>query len=374
MNDTAAYYHKRFLVADCASGRCAGEEISEEFLLESLTAPGGLAVALSRKYPESAVFGAGPLTGSFAPASGGLTLAFDGGRNVAFIPLGHGAALRQCGFDALALIGMASGTAMLRCRPAAATVENIPAFSDRRELRRRLLLTTENGLASLILADAPQGRDAIAAAGLENGPSPQGRLAYRALRQHGLLALSLEGEGLLPPIPVPLNNVAREAVGRPSPAWENEIAPTGTAGAMPKNVVWKSAACLHCPSPCLAWLQSGAFWILHADHKGFAAALARHRENTPTFLEFCDRRGLDATVCAGLGPPESILESPDATDFEIPEPAGLDLADDAVAAGLTLGLCPKLLRRFPALSSATLGGLLSGAMNEAFLVGRRSEP
>ncbi|MDR1855963.1 MAG: hypothetical protein LBR22_02210 [Desulfovibrio sp.] len=368
----ADYFHKRLLLVDCAAGTCRTEILPDGALRDGLAEPGGLGATLARRH-GGLCLAAGPLTGGFAPASGGLGIFGEDGP-AAHVPLGHGTALRLCGFDAAVLVGRAKEPSILRCRYNSATLGTCAPRIDGHTLRTSLLAETENGIANILLAVSPRGADACAAAGLEHGPASQGRLMARLMGRHGIVAIVLEAEGVLPRIPVPLKNPLQEAVaaGIGAPSLDGWIRETFQEGhTPPPDLHGKPAACHHCPSPCLAWLKGDDGWILCADHEGAAAAFEKCGAEAPILLARCFRLGLDAALCAPLVPEKVPLESV-LTDLATkatppPAPGGLDLADQTVAMGLALGLCPRFLRRNPRISPDLAASLLAPDMAEIFL-------
>lgn len=378
MSAFSAYFHKRLALADLGTGNCRGLDLDDDLIRAALTGAGadgsGLAGALSDLYPSALVLAAGPLGGSFAPASGLLTLVarHNGRRDLAFVPQGHGAWLRASGLDALVITGVASRPALLRVSGGACRVEALPVSEsapDRNLLRNALLRRTETGQAALLLADCGVDRHQrpVSAAGLENGPMEGGAVAGAALDYRNLAALLLEGRGPLPPVPLPLRNEARIATTAREPAWPKELALHGVAG-LPRKIRWKSAACLHCPAPCLAWVRTGEDqWLLCGDHAGFAAALQACGERAPACLALCDGLGLDlatyAPLLAGTAPEdmrEVLLSATASQDHPLPGPPETPPATPPERAGAVLGLCPKLIRRYPALTTDMLAGLLEG--------------
>jgi hypothetical protein len=366
------------LTVDCAEGTCRTGTIPYALLLEGLRVPGGLGSVLAQRHGGTCL-AAGPLTGSFAPASGGIAIVSQDGL-AAHVPLGHGASLRLCGYDAIVLTGRADEPVVLRCGFGATELVRAPANASGHELRTSLLMATKSGMPSLLVAVPQEEIPAFGAAGLEHGPTAQGRLVSLLLHRHGLSAVALEPEGTLPPIPVPVDNPLREIAtkgenGRTN-HWAQEIA-ASSGDPVPAEVTARIAACWHCPSPCLAWIKGDDGWILCADHAGAAAAFAHHGSSAPLFLARCFRLGLDAAVCTPLVPDgltdEQALRNVIAGSPEPGSPQGLDTADANVAFGFALGLCPTLLRRVPGLTPALAGSLLAPDMEEAFLTSHASK-
>ncbi len=100
----ASFYHGRFALADLTTKAATAVPLPPDILSKGIGG-GAFAAALLAYYPDALCLCAGPLTGSYAPASGLATLSFirrAGAEPVhAVIPLGHGAWLRQSGLEDL---------------------------------------------------------------------------------------------------------------------------------------------------------------------------------------------------------------------------------------------------------------------------------
>ena len=392
MKSLASFYHHRIAVVAVDKGTARVEPLAEETRNAGL---GGAALGavLADRHPGSIVFATGPLTGSFAPGSGLLTATFarleqSGPCAHVALPQGHGAWLRQSGFDALVITGAAPAPRVVRCGKGDAAAAPAPGQCNSREfMRAALLRRTDDGVAGLILADT-HAPEMPPAAGGEYGTLPGARLLGAALRARNITAVCLEGGGPLPPMPVPLDNAPRVLCGA-AKASGNALHGAFSAEAnLPENAAFpfpfRKAACHHCPSPCLGWIGTGKDrHLLVADHAAFAAVYAALGAKTPDCLALCDSLGIDATVAALMvadvppedmpdflrnarpgpapaksGPAQSSPAQSSLTQSIQTEPGRATDSSDAMRAGLILGVCPRLIRRFPALGETALAALL----------------
>ncbi|MDR2820048.1 MAG: hypothetical protein LBB60_05925 [Desulfovibrio sp.] len=397
MNVFSAWYHQRLACVDLASGQTEAMPLRRDALEEGV---GGVALGsvLSRRWPDALILAACPYTGGFAPASGHLAATFpqEDGTAPAVLALGRGAWLRRSGFDALVIRGQSASPCLLRCRGGQCSLEKLPSSEPgrgRNRLRAALLRSTADGLAGLILADreaASENADAPSAAGAEYGPLPGGSVLGPALQRKKVLALILEGGNTLPPMPIPAENPLRRAVPAQRGqleglrmeivlAAEKNLPPSPASGAndgtgsarvhaliefLPSGA--RHAACSHCPSPCLAWIPApGGGHLLAADHDGLLAALQSFGRECAAYLSLCDARGLDPVgsqpVFAGKSPAGATASGRQAA-------RGLSALTEEMRIGLTLGICPRLIRRVSAPdmgAAAYLGGDMATRVAQA---------
>ena len=361
MKSLAPYYQNRMALVDLASGTIETTALPHDILKAGI---GGaaLATALAPGYPDAILLATGPLTGSFAPASGLMTatVTANGKTTHLALPQGHGAWLRRSGFDLLVITQAATKPCVIRCAKGDLTlVKETPLaqLPNRNALREALLRLTDDGLAGLLLADAHPGSNGsfTPSAGGENGTLPGAPVLGAAMAAKNLLALSLEGGCALPPIPVPLRGPLWQKVTqnvethRDALLRELELS-SGSPVSLPAALSIKSAACYHCPSPCLAWIPGfSSLHLLAGDHVALAAAVKSCGENAGKCMAACDARGADISAAApllaglALGDSGQDIDSllPDSTPALSPAPP----PDEAEKAGLILGICPRLIRR-----------------------------
>jgi len=362
MNSLAPYCQNRMAFIDLASGAAETMNLPDDSLTKYI---GGAALAanLASVYPGAIIFVTGPLVGSFAPASGLMTATFSlqNGKTAQFaLPLGHGAWLRQSGFDLMVIVASAAEPTVIRCAKGGLTLDSDASFSqqpNRNALREALLCQTADGLSALLLADAHSGPkdNAAPAAGSKNGTLPGASLLGAALAAKNILALSLDGGCPLPPIPVPLHGPlwqkAAQTPESPRDALLRELEfSSGAPVTLPVGLGIKSAACYHCPSPCLAWIPtSSSRYLLAADHASLAAAITSCGANAGTCMAACDAQGIDILVAAPFlaGHEHNTIQdalSSLTLNAAVATPTAKPL-DEAQKFGLILGVCPRLIRR-----------------------------
>jgi hypothetical protein len=138
-------------------------------------------------------------------------------------------------------------------------------------------------------------------------------------------------------------------------------------------MVWKSAACHHCPSPCQAWVKMSAGGYAYcADHQAFAALVRACGAAAPDALAACDALGLDPLLTAPLLKDARSVDMPALRERAFSEhavPGGVESAaqeedTQSMRAGMVLGICPHLLRRTPSVELEDLAGLLDEDMRQ----------
>ena len=372
------YYHKGLALADMAAERFDIVPLRDDMLA---TAIGGAALGslLHESYPDAFILCAGPLTGSFAPASGLAVAAFPRQGELCRLPLlqGIGAMLRQCGVDALALVGRAGRPLVLRLRRGTGGLERAKASLHpdhaRADLREELLRDTQDGIAALLLAGADS--TALRGAGMHLGSMPQAAALAGALSDRNCVALVLEGGSPLPPVPVPADTPLRGRLASTG-CFAKELAARGAR--LPAGMAWKSAACYHCPAPCQAWVKmSAGGYAFCADHQVFAALIRACGAAAPDALAACDALGLDPLLAAPLlkdacskgarsvDMPAILARA--LSEHAVPggaEPAAQGEDTESMRAGRVLGICPHLLRRNPSVTLEDLASLLDEDMRQ----------
>lgn len=366
------FYHKRLALVDLAAGTARPVPLSPDVLKKGIGG-GALASVLAGQYPDAMFLCAGPLVGSYAPASGVMTISFprsEGADPVhAMTPLGHGAWLRHSGFDALIVVGRSAVPRVIRCFKGSCLLEDAPqrsACPSRAMLRASLLRRTGDGRAALLLADGANAALPVAT-GAEYGSSPVGALVGPAMQARNIAAVCLEGGSPLPPMPLPLDNPLRlacSAAAVPN-ALTEFFRETAQDAALSVEFGLKSAACFHCPSPCLAWIKTGKDeHLLLADHGAFAAAVAACGSNAPACLAACDQAGIAPEIAGPFLKDAAVAEYSALLDAATwnNDDACLRPPDGALSAaqqaGLILGVCPRLIRRIPGLTRETFDAIL----------------
>ena len=392
MNIFSAFYHQRLAYVDLTSGKAETLPLGRDRLEEGIGGP-ALGSVLAGDWPDALILTAGPYTGSFAPASGHLAVTFpaEDGLAPAILASGRGAWLRRSGFDALVIRGRSASACCLRCRGGQCFLEKAPPSAsegNRNRFRAELLRGTADGLAGLLLADragSPEDADLPPAAGTEHGLLSCGAALAPALLRRRIPALVLEGGSALPLVPIPAENVLRAAVPAqkgPLKGLYDELilaAETNLQRASPGgekrepdiariHVILESlpsfrgvrhAACTHCPSPCFAWIPvPRGGHLLAADHEGLLASLQSFGEEYAAYLGLCDARGLDPVGS------QSVFAGRSATAPGGRAARAPSTPTEEMRLGLMLGICPRLIRRVPALGMVAAVAFLGGDMAE----------
>ena len=367
------YYHKRLALADMAAERFSIVPLQEDMLV---AATGGAALGslLTQSYPDAFILCAGPLGGSFAPASGMAVATFPLDGALCRLPVlqGFGAMLRQCGVDALALTGRAETPLSLRLSRGTGRLERAKTLRypdyTRAAQRAELLAETQDGNAALLLAGASS--TSLRGAGMHLGSAQQASLLAGALHDRNCAALVLEGGSALPPVPLPADTPLRARLFSEA-CFAQEIAACGAR--LPAGMLWKSAACYHCPAPCQAWIKSSSgSYVFCADHQGFAALLDACGAAAPDALAACDMLGLDPLAAAPLLKGAAAADISAILEKELEEypgngqPAAQEAYTESMQAGMILGICPHLLRGHPSVSLDDIFGLLDDDLRRQF--------
>ena len=365
---SSQYYHKRLALADMAAERFSIVPLQEDMLV---AATGGAALGslLNTSYPDAFILCAGPLTGSFAPASGLAVATFPLDGALCRLPVlqGIGAMLRQCGVDALALTGRAEIPLSLHLNRGTGRLERArtlryPDYT-RAAQRAELLRATQDGSAALLLSGASS--TSLQGAGMHLGSAPQAAALAGALRDRNCAALVLEGGCALPPIPLSADTPLRARLVSKS-CFAQECAAHGAR--LPSGMPWKSAACYHCPAPCQAWVKSSSGgYVFCADHQAFAALLDACGAAAPDALAACDMFSLDPLSAALLLKGVAATDMPAILEKALEEHPALGNAESAaqekytesMRAGMILGICPHLLRRHSSVNLEDVFGLLN---------------
>lgn len=347
--------------------------------------------ALAALYPDAVILTAGPLAGSFAPASCLMGARLPDGTTV---PLAGqcGPALRRCGLDAVVLCGRNAEPVVLclgddpdsgiflplpaqqpACAAGRASMEvpDLRAFLFRharaRDMEPTLILTGPAAFAGA----------GNAAVGLAEGQVPGSAALAAALAAANCAGISFEGTKPLRSC-LPLDNPARSAVA-PAQAKDSlsailgaaldmEGQPSGTPsiGSLPAG---RSLACFNCPSPCGVWLK-----LPDGTHAACTDPLALVRllcaadgdsgklAGIPGVFRTADRFGLASeSLARWLGKKlpdtlEELMAPASGCAAPVQKPGGA--RTKAVETGLQFGVCPFFLHRFPAVDAGMLQACL----------------
>jgi hypothetical protein len=200
---------------------------------------------------------------------------------------------------------------------------------------------------------------------MQLGSAPQASALAGALHDRNCAALVFEGGSALPPMPVPADTPLRDLLASEA-CFAEECNAHGAQ--IPAGMIWKSAACYHCPAPCQAWVKkpSGGY-VFCADHRAFATLTNACGAAAPDVLALCDAYGLDPRLTAPLLTAANTADMPAILEKALKEravaPGSAKLAareekTESMRAGMVLGICPHLLCGCPSVTLEDLSGLL----------------
>jgi len=374
---------------------------TEDVLRET---PGGAAanqLLLAEYGPDAVVFGTGPLTGTFAPASALLVATFGlPSGEPCHVPLMQrtGPDLRFAGFDFLVVRGTAARPVFLEAGAGKLRVLDGTAYAGLtvREVERRLKRECVACRTVLVVGPAAERGSPFAAVSVgSRGSLDKVGLAGRMNRMN-LKGFALSGTGGLPYEAGHLTRsrdlqlrIEREfPAKRPAFISVLEGSGAGRETIEPfRRVRTKALACWHCPYPCMLhaeFLRSdpgrrapeeGKGGVVLADHLGWAALAARRGKEAFALAEECVALGLDPVAAAALLPPPAerkddleFLRGIGRNEAAVQESAGnkiplggippeshrrrfsgvppvgeAALRDERIARSLVLGICPIFL-------------------------------
>jgi len=327
MSDQRARYGGAIGVVDLSTAAVTLRP-AEDLLRET---PGGAAanrLLLAEYGPEAVVFGTGPLTGTFAPASALLVATFGlPSGEPCHVPLMQrtGPDLRFAGFDFLVVRGTAVRPVFLQADAGKLRVLDGTAYAGLtvREVERRLKRECVACRTVVIVGPAAERGSPFAAVSVgSRGSLDKVGLAGRMNRMN-LKGLALSGAGGLPYEAGHLTRsrdlqlrIEREfPAKRPAFISVLEGSCAGRETIEPfRRVRTKALACWHCPYPCMLHAEflrndpgrrapeEGEGGLVLADHLGWAALAARRGKGAFALAEECVALGLDPVAAAGLLP------------------------------------------------------------------------
>ncbi len=281
------------------------------------------------------VFGTGPLTGSFAPASCLMVATFRSpGGDVRHVPfmLKAGPQLKFSGIDFMVIAGKAEQPSMIELLNG--TIRVLPADNiTGLEIpeAERILMASGTSFPETVLIAGPAAENDAAHACVSMGlwgsldkASLAGFMASKSLR-----GVTMNASG---GIAFPQENIARgqEMVKAMQNSYQRKKNPVAIyemidggedAKQLIKKLHKKSHACYHCPFPCMSYLEfkwndggrnrkalkrQGLFIL---DHKGFAALAAKRLDDAPVLMKRCIDLGLDPCAVAELLPRKASIEA-----------------------------------------------------------------
>jgi aldehyde:ferredoxin oxidoreductase len=380
MNLFQQFFNMRICVVDLSASSVVTIPLEAEHVSSCI---GGamLNLFLFRQYKdEPIVFGVGPLTGSFAPASSLMVATFKSPRfeKICHIPfmLRTGPDMKFSGIDFLVVKGGASELSVLHVNRG--TVQISPA-GNLRELSVPDITTTlkrdslpfRSALVTGPAADngIPHAAVSVGARGSLDKAGLASRMAAKNLKAimfHGIGGLPFrsdnpeQGKELIARISAEKNFKRRGFV-----SILKMLDGGKEAGRNLKSLRKKDMACYHCPSPCMTHIEftrrdtsqgegprvkEGMFLL---DHTGWIALAKKVGTEALPFLRNCVQSGLDPAE--NYAPPGEVPVKAH-TLFGggiAPIPPG-DLWDQKVGMAMILGICPLFLLMFPQISETDL--------------------
>lgn len=359
------FFLNAMVVADLSRGVVERRPLPDDVLSS------GDPARISGTFPDALILTAGSLTGSFAPASGLVTICADGRTSVV---TGHvGRALRRCGLDALVVTGKAEVPVALLLDEQGGTLHTADPGLDVPAQRTALVRAARAGLPSgadvcpvpLITGPAAFLDCASPCLSLETGVAPRTAAAAVSMAKRGLAGLCLcGGAGFVSPIPLdsPLRTVvpAERVTGNSLAAILNAASGSGST----RNSVTpgRSLACFACPAPCGFWMPLDDGFVPCTSPEALASLLeaGASGERAARILALGEKFGVDPLALATLAGASALPETlRDCAAAATPLPEGkTDVALTALA--VETGVCPFFLKRFPAAKTALEACLNTG--------------
>jgi len=388
-----SFYNGKIGVVDLTTLSAYALDLSAEICRDHIGGASLNARILADYESDSLVFGTGPLTGSFAPASALLVVTFRSPRwdHLCHVPfmLRSGPELKFSGIDGLVVRGAAKEPVALSVSRGQVRVLPLPDSPGRHvpELMQVLRRGAPGFRAAIVTGPAADRHSphASASLGMHGSPDRVGLAARMAAKN--LKAVLLNGIGGLP---------FREDHTALSKATEKMLRDSGAlsdTGFIPvvkklddggeavkavRGTLGRNRACYHCPCPCMTYAAPGKTGpdkesLLLRDHAGLAA-LARKSEYPLPLLRRCLELGLDPLAAAqalredrplreALSAVEALAAATTPIDDEdYPSAPGIETRDyrllgggitplsagrawtERAAAAMILGICPVFMQ------------------------------
>ncbi|MGA3208727.1 MAG: aldehyde ferredoxin oxidoreductase N-terminal domain-containing protein [Syntrophales bacterium] len=408
MNSFQPFYNRKIGVVDLSASKAEVIPLVQKQVSRHI---GGAAMnsAILEGYQDDAlVFGTGPLTGSFAPASSLMiasfaSLVFNSICHVPFM-LRTGPDMKFSGIDYLVVKGTAPERSILHVNHG--KIRTLPAGNLQhmhipeaiRELKKA------SPLFQSVIITGPAADRGIPFASVSigtNGSLDKAGLAS-LMAAKNLKGIMLGGtEGLPFNRDNPQQGKELEKIISTDKNFKHrgfysvlkKLEGGEEAGKFLKASGEKDMACYHCPSPCMthvrySWhdprkkeMQNSKEGLLLLDHTGYAALAEKVGKNILPVLRACLHYGLDpAAVAEKLSEGGTMLEylnaidkiisdnPPQTTDVSqrqclfgggLPPILTGDVLEKKVAIAMILGVCPIFLLRFAQITDATLLSFIS---------------
>lgn len=313
-----------------------------------------ICTVLLERYADRAplVFGTGPLTGSFAPASCLMTASFySTGNKVVHVPfmLNTGPQLKFSGIDFLAITGRAENPVIIKLIDNTIRITPGDNLTGTLSKREKMLLAGGRNCPEIVLLTGDASESGSAHACLSTGlwGSLDKASLGKVIGQKNIRAIALKAAG---GISFPGQTI--EMGGSMALALKNQydnrkLVVTERMGSgeaarkLIKKHFKKAHACYHCPFPCISYLefsQTGSHSLLKGrkkqgvfllDHEGFAALSKKRPADAVMLLKHCIEHGIDpAAAAAGLDQSSPTGEACSQIDlFASNHSASVDTAD-----------------------------------------------
>lgn len=399
------FYNMKIGLVDLSAPSAIVVPMKAGRILEHL---GGASInrSLLQEYGDALVFGTGPLTGSFAPASSLMIATFKSPvfNHVSHVPfmLSTGPDMKFSGMDFLVIKGVAPELSVLYVNNG--SVRILPAghlrnlsISEAIDTLKRESLT----IGSVIVTGPAADRripHAAASVGVNGSLDKAGLASHMAAKNlKGVVFAATGGLPFRKDHPdrgkALIQNLSPGKHGR-SGGFVSVLKSLdgGKEAAKPlRGIKIKHMACYHCPAPCMSYVTFDRHEpsLLMLDHGGWMALSRKVGKHSFPVLQGCLRGGLDpAGVAQRLPEGGSITEwllslekmlpeaeqdqpstkHPDPSEIPVkqhalfgggiaPIPPG-DLWDKRVGLAMILGACPLFLLRFPQITDVDLLGFI----------------
>jgi len=387
------FFNGKIGVADLTTRASYTLDLSWEVCGAALGGASLNARVLSEYESDSLVFGTGPLTGSFAPASALLVGTFRSPRwdHLCHVPLmlRSGPELKFSGLDCLVVRGAAPEPCALLVSRGKVHVLPVPDSADKTvpELLQALRKTAPGFRASIVTGPAADRNSPFASVSVDGqGSLDRAGLAGRmgaknlkALLFHGIGGLAFRDDH--PALSQAAEKTLRDAGTMKAAGFVpvlKGLADGAEAARALRGKLGRNRACYHCPCPCMTYATPAKTGqeregLLLLDHAGWAG-LSRKSESALPLLGRCLELGLDP-LAAGQAlredrPLKEALSAVEAlasggtsvVEEDYPSAPGIDAHDyrllgggitplsagrawtERVAAALILGICPVFVQ------------------------------
>jgi aldehyde:ferredoxin oxidoreductase len=403
MNPFQSFYNMKIGVVDLSASSAEVFPLDEGWIYKHLGGAAMNAVIHSQYQGEPIVFGTGPLTGSFAPASSLMVASLKSSifKRLCHVPLmlRTGPDMKFSGVDYLVVKGTAPEQSLLHVNHGKIQILSARNIEERTVPEAIMELRKVSPSFQSLIINGPAADRGVPYASVSIGSSGSldkvGLASLMASKKlKGIMFGGMDGLHFNRENP----DQGKELEKRISA--EKNFKNRGFASVLKKldsgkdaikyfkAVRKKDMACYHCPSPCMthvvfSWqspkgeeTQSSDDGLLLLDHTGYLALAKKVRKNVLPLLRSCLRFGLDPVGVAemlregGILPEYlDVLNGIMMEDFPsttvapvakepleecVPPIQTWDSWEERVALAMIIGVCPIFLLRFPQITDVTL--------------------